>query len=260
MIFKSIKGKVDETNDNLLRARITEESGAGKSHAGICEGVPGNWRTYRNRLKNMRVPCTKCGTEILEATAKANDGLCGPCSRGAGFCVVCGKRVWVANKTGEYIHINCSLKIRDEEVAAASGISWSRPNEIDWDALGDGILAATQRCFTRVADANQNRIIKDVVVAYRIGEGVGVEPCVTFSDGEYLNASLDDDSLFNDLEPFDSAIIRIEEDLDDEQREQFIELLESRVPPLMEWVFEALKRSNFGLDLAEGCNKTLKVF
>ena len=208
----------------------------------------------------MRVPCTKCGTEILEATAKANEGLCGPCARGGGFCVVCGKRVWDANKAGEYIHMNCELKRRDEEVASISGISWSRPNQIDWDAFRDGILAATHHCFSRVAENNPGRPIREVVVAYRIGEGVRVEPCVTFSDGEYLNASLDDDSLFEDLEPFDSAITRIEEDLEDEQSEEFIKLLESRVPPLMEVVFDALQKSDFGLDLADGCTQTLKDF
>ncbi|MDF1741466.1 MAG: hypothetical protein P1U86_20055 [Verrucomicrobiales bacterium] len=152
------------------------------------------------------------------------------------------------------------MKRRDEEVATTSGISWSRPNEIDWDALCDGILAATLRCFARVAEANEGRAIKDVVVAYRIGEGVRVEPCMTFFDGAYLNASLDDDSLFDDLEPFDSAITRIEENLDDDQSEEFIELLESRVPKMMEQVFSGLERSSFGLDLAEGCAKTLKEF
>lgn len=29
----------------------------------------------------MRIPCIKCGAEILDVTAKANDGLCGPCAR-----------------------------------------------------------------------------------------------------------------------------------------------------------------------------------
>jgi hypothetical protein len=208
----------------------------------------------------MRVPCTKCGTEILEANAKANDGLCGPCARGGGFCVVCGKRVWYANRVGEYIHINCALKLRDEEVATTSGISWSRPDEIDWDALREGILAATQHCFARVAAANPGRPIKDVVVAYRIGEGVRVEPCVTFSDGEYLDTSEDDSSLFEDLEPFDLAIKRVDGDLDGDQSEEFTRLLQSKVPPLMAGVFDALQKSGFGLDLAEGCTQMVKEF
>jgi len=156
--------------------------------------------------------------------------------------------------------MNCALKRRDEEIASISGVRWSHPNDIDWDTLHEGILTATQRCFARIKKTNPDRPIKAIVVAYRIGEGVRVEPCVTFSDGEYLNASLDDDSLFEDLEPFDSAIIRIEEDLDDSGSEDFIALLESRVPPLMEGVFETLQRSDFGLNMAEGCTQTLKDF
>jgi Domain of unknown function (DUF4303) len=59
-----------------------------------------------------RIPCTKCGTAILETTANANGGLCAPCARGAGSCVVCGERVWERSPSGEYIHGNCARKIR----------------------------------------------------------------------------------------------------------------------------------------------------
>ncbi|MDF1816658.1 MAG: hypothetical protein P1V20_30930, partial [Verrucomicrobiales bacterium] len=37
LIFQAMKGNVYEMNDNRLRARLAEELGAGKSHAGICE-------------------------------------------------------------------------------------------------------------------------------------------------------------------------------------------------------------------------------
>ena len=31
-------------------ASIHEEPGAGKSHAGICAGLSGNWQSYRDQL------------------------------------------------------------------------------------------------------------------------------------------------------------------------------------------------------------------
>ena len=208
----------------------------------------------------MRIPCTKCGAEILASTAKVTGGVCAPCAKGAGLCSVCGERVWEANQAGEFVHFDCADKRRDRVVVASTGISWAKPGDVDWDALRDGILAATRSAFARIAVAHPERPIKDVTVAHRIGEGVRVEPCVTFSDGEYINASLDDDELYEDLEPFDRAITRIEESLDDEQSELFIETLEARIPILMAEVFKTLETERFGLVLADGCVKTLKDF
>ena len=209
----------------------------------------------------MRVPCTKCGTEILETTAKVNGGLCGPCKRGAGFCVICGERVWEAIASGEFIHMGCYQKRRDAGVVASSGISWSAPDEIDWGALQAGLLAAIRKAFQRIAAAHPNRKVSDVTVAYRIGgEGVRIEPCVTFASGDYLNASLDDDSLSEDLEPFDLAITRIGESLDDNQSEHFYAVLHAEAPKVMHAIFNTLEHESFGLPLSDGCTKTLKNY
>jgi hypothetical protein len=92
-----------------------------------------------------RIPCTKCGTPILDATAKANGGICGPCARGAGFCVVCGDRVWEPDASGEFIHEKCARKrinahvatdfdrieqaLYDHGIAALKRIRAARPND-----------------------------------------------------------------------------------------------------------------------------------
>jgi hypothetical protein len=208
----------------------------------------------------MRIPCIKCGTEVLEATARANNGLCAPCARGGGFCKICGTRVWQSNKLGEHICMDCMLKRRDKEIVMSSGISWSCPDEIDWQTFRSGISSAIQNCFARIEASNSCRTVTEVVIAYRIGEGVRIEPCVTFADGEYLNASLKDDLLLENLDPFDTAFTRIMESLDEIESDSFMDMLDSQIPQIMQDIFVTLQKDDFGLDLAEGCTKTLKEF
>jgi hypothetical protein len=208
----------------------------------------------------MRIPCIKCGTEILEATARANNGLCALCTRGGGYCKICGTRVWYSNKLGENICMDCMLKRRDKEIVTASGISWSCADEIDWQIFSTGITSAVQNCFARIAASNSSRSIKEVVVAYRVGEGFRIEPCITFADGEYINVAQNEEQLSDDLEPFDAAISRIMNSLEETECFTDIEMLESQVRIMMQEVFDSLKINDFGLDLAEGYTTSLKEF
>jgi len=83
---------------------------------------------------------------------------------------------------------------------------------------------------------------------------------VTFEDGEYLNASLDDDQLYEDLDPYNSALNTIYEELDEEYQSSFSDMVCTLLPEPMEKVFASLKQENFGLTLTPDCELILKEF
>jgi hypothetical protein len=208
----------------------------------------------------MRIPCIKCGTAILQFTASANGGICGPCARGAGFCIICGKRVWEANPAGNFIHFNCESKRNDDAIATVTGIGWRKPEDIDWTVLQTGILNATRNAFKRIAAAHPDRLVREVVVEYQIDEGVMIAPCVTFANGESLNASLNDKAFDKDIEPFDRAITRIGEAVDHDHLETYIDLLQAKTPAMMQSLFGTLEKEDFGLRPTDDCTRILREF
>ena len=71
---------------------------------------------------SSRVPCTSCETEILEITAKMNNGLCHPCLKGSFNCELCNKRVLITEGVNDNDKICLGCWDKNRETAVKDGL------------------------------------------------------------------------------------------------------------------------------------------
>lgn len=91
-----------------------------------------------------RTPCTRCGAMILEATAKANEGLCAPCAKGGGLCESCGKRMPQPHPSGKFICQDCEKARRLESLLKLpkQWKHWKQPADVDWTVVAGNYALA----------------------------------------------------------------------------------------------------------------------
>jgi hypothetical protein len=212
----------------------------------------------------IRVPCIKCGNQILKITAAFNGGLCGPCKKGGGHCKSCGKQIWYSTKNGEFLCNDCSQRQRETEVAERTGINWSTPEEIDWTVFIDAMVDASRTAFEEAARKHPGRTVTSFVIAYRFGASVSLEPCLTFDNGDYLNLIHDDneicDRLLTDLEPFVLVFNTLSDYSPEEVRERYRKLLHVNIPALEVRLTTLLNTEDFGFKLAPDCEREVKDY
>jgi len=189
----------------------------------------------------IRIPCKICGVEILLATAERNEGLCGRCAKGARPCIYCGEHVYESLSNGEYAHVECSIRNRQEK----ENLGWRSVEDIDWQKTKQLLHRIVRRLFENLVPSRSDTNPATLVFYIHVEDFIDIIVYESSSDGSSKRLSSFDSEWEADLSPLDSSFSILLGSLNAQEVTVAVERVRQSLKSILTEECSALEKENF---------------
>ena len=188
-----------------------------------------------------RILCTICGVEILQATAERNEGLCGRCAKGARPCIRCGQHVYEPLSNGEYAHVECSIKNRQEK----ENLGWRSVADIDWQRTKQLLHRIVRRLFENLAPSRSDNDAVALIFYIHVEDFIDIIVYESSLGSSSKRLSSLDSRWEADLSPLDSSFSILVESLNEQETAFAVDRVKESLKSILTEECSALEKENF---------------